>query len=55
MQVGDLVHDGLGNLGIITVVDKNSNLPYFAQFFSTYEGWANTGWYTSGDLEVVCK
>lgn len=55
MQVGDLVDDGLGNIGIITVVDKNSTLPYFAQFFNTYEGWVITGWYTSGDLGVICK
>ena len=55
MQVGDLVDDGLGNIGVITVVDKNSTLPYFAQFFNTYEGWVITGWYTSGDLEVICK
>jgi len=55
MQVGDLVDDGLGNIGIITVVDKNSTLPYFAQFLNTYEGWVITGWYTDEDLEVVCK
>jgi hypothetical protein len=56
MQVGDLVDDGLGNIGIITVVDKNRLCsPYFAQFFNTYDGDGDdiTGWYTDGDLEVL--
>ncbi len=56
MQVGDLVDDGLGNIGIITAVDKNRLCsPYFAQFFNTYDGDDITGWYTDGDLEVICK
>ena len=53
MQVGDLVDDGLGNIGIITVVNKDLPLPYFAQFFNTYESWVITGWYNDEDLEVV--
>tara|TARA_Y100000592_G_scaffold96721_1_gene165769 strand:+ start:289 stop:453 length:165 start_codon:yes stop_codon:yes gene_type:complete len=53
MRVGDLVDDGLGNIGIITVANKDLPLPYFAQFFNTYDGNDITGWYTDGDLEVV--
>ena len=63
MRVGDLVDDGLGNIGIITVVDKMEKgdltvepaPTYFVQFFNTYDGDDITGWYCSGDLEVVCK
>ena len=57
MQVGDLVHDGLGNIGIITAVDKNRLCsPYFVQFFDTNDdGDDITDWYTDGELEVVWK
>ena len=63
MQVGDLVDDGLGNIGIITVVDKMEKgdlsvepaPTYFVHFFDTYDGENLNDWYTDGDLEVVCK
>ena len=53
MRVGELVDDGLGNIGIITVANKDLPLPYFAQFFNTYDGGDITGWYLPDDLELV--
>ncbi len=53
MQVGDLVDDGLGNIGIIQdwgwIFSPHKEQAYYVHFADTFLN----GWYEQKDLEVL--
>ena len=57
MQIGDLVDDGLDNIGIIVDFGwffpeaSNRQRAYLVHFPDTTQN----GWYSDNDLEAICK
>ncbi len=56
MKVGDLVDDGLGNIGIICKKTLANDDHYFVQFPNAQHSQLSlNGWYWSEDLKVISE
>ena len=54
IKPGDLVDDGLGNIGIVVEITTKLNSSTVCYFVNFYDYQLN-GWYESYDLEVISE
>ncbi len=52
MKVGDLVDDGLDNIGIVTASRNTTYCSIFVQFLNREH---ISGWYNKEDMEVISE
>ncbi len=56
MKVGDLVDDGLGNIGIVCKKTLANDGHYFVRFPNAQHSQLSLdGWYWNNDLKIISK